>query len=53
VPIRVPVLVSLVVASMILAMPKSVTTTRSPATKMLSGFRSLCTIPALNDVPGT
>lgn len=46
VPSTVPVAVSLVGASAIEAMPKSVTTTRSLASRMLSGFRSRWTIPA-------
>src|ERR1700722_11786399 len=44
-----PVPVSWVVASMILAMPKSVTVARSPDgpdSRMLSDLRSRCTMPA-------
>ena len=46
VPITVPVLVIWLLASATRAMPKSVTTTRSPASSTLSGFRSRWTMPA-------
>ena len=46
VPTMFPGLVSFVVASMIRAMPKSVTMARRPDSSTLSGFRSRCTIPA-------